>query len=156
MARKISKLIPARDRFLRSEENSQPCSAHSRASHEPSRQRGSAAGASWPPVQWPFDAAPRRVEGGQAAGQPRPRRMEREAEQEQAEARQAAHEECRCHDVPPCQAATASGISGATAGPPSASSRSGTGNRASARIHSTPAAYSATTMHSTSWPVTLS
>ena len=140
MARKISNGTPARDRFFRSEENSQPCSAHSRASHEPRRQRGPAAGGSWPPVQWPFAAAPRRVEGGQAAGQPRPRRMEREAEQEQAEAREAAYQERRGHEAPPCQAATASGISGVTAGPPPASSRSGTGNRASARIHITPAA----------------
>jgi len=97
-----------------------------------------------------------RIEGGQPAGQPRPRRVEREPEQEQPEAGESACEECRCHDAPPCQAAIVSGSSGVTIDSEPASSRSGTGNRASARIHTIPAAYSPVTTPSTSCPVTLS
>ena len=84
--------------------------------------------------------APRGIEGSQPARQPRPRRVEREPEQEQPEARNRAGEESRGHDAPPPQAAAASGISGAAIASGLASSRSGTGNRASARIHAMPAA----------------
>ncbi len=104
----------------------------------------------------PVAAPPRRVKLGELAGQPGPWRAQRVPQQEQPEAGQRAKDERTGHCAPPRQAATASGISSGVCGAPAASSRSGAGNRASARIHMMPSAYRAATTASTTWPARLS